>query len=172
MERTTRAKIILIENCSLNYNTRLSVRISLCSAKYLISYTLLNHIYMSPLPSYVGLCLYSLFLPRAEPSANCKAQTRLRLVLPTSLLTFLPIGDFIFPILLFSPMDNTWHARGTRPCPSDPRLQNERYNKLILPKITKMPFIQGGLRVRLVFFQYAEDILGGLWLVGLIGRQS
>ena len=43
-------------------------------------------------------------------------------------------------------MDNTWHTRGTGLCPSDPRLQNERDNKRILPKITKLPFIQGGLK--------------------------
>ena len=72
-------------------------RDKLCSTKYFLSYTLPNKS-ISPLLRYAGPCLYSLPLPRAEPSVDCKAQTRLRLVIRyTYFLTyFLPTGDLNF----------------------------------------------------------------------------
>ena len=96
--------------------------------------SLASNICISPLPRYAGLCLYSfLFLHRAEPSVDCEAQTRLYLVVPTSSPTF-----YLPAYLRFWLMDNTWHARGTKPCLLDPRLQNVRENKLIFAKYYKI----------------------------------
>ena len=147
MGRPSIARIILIRNCSeLSYSTRLSSGISLWSAKYFLSYTLLNNIYIFPPCRGTHVFVYIGF---SFPELSPRLIVRLRMAAfrYTYFLTyFLPTDGLIFPISLFWSMDNTWHARGTGPCPSDPKLQNGRDNKLILPKITKMPFIQGGLK--------------------------
>ena len=150
MERTTRARIILIKNCCLSYSTRLSAGISFCSAKYLLSYTLLNNIYISPPPRYACLCLYSLLLPRAEPSADCKAQTRLCLVIPTSSLTFflLVASYFLFTFLAYGQHLARLWDRTLSIGPTITKCKRQQNN--FCQKLQKFPFTHGGLRFSLL----------------------
>mgnify|MGYP006957848582 CR=1 FL=1 len=64
-------------------------------------------------------------------------------------------------------MDNTWHARGTGLCPSDPRFTMDLAKQ---HELQKLPVPTRAYRLVLFLFQYAEDILGGVGLGWLLGR--
>ena len=84
------------------------------------------------------------FLLRVEPTTDCEAQNQLYLVLPISLPTFyLPaVLYYLFAFLAYGQhLARLWD----RTLSVGPTITNVRANKQILPKITKLPFIQGGL---------------------------